>query len=152
MTNPIKPDLESLTTHARIHDGLDLEAAQKSLESYLRTGKIGDAISTMGFLIDEVCRLRATPASLELIQECQRLREAAKPLTWTREKPTEPGWYWCCTPGIADSEEIIQLAKDESGDLFQTAEYIDEITSISEFNENCEWAGPIPPPQPEGTK
>lgn len=69
------------------------------------------------------------------------------PLEWTKEKPKAPGWYWCRVPGMPEAEEIYQFAEDENGNLFEPAEYEDDITNLSEFNPNCEWAGPIPPPK-----
>ncbi len=83
---------------------------------------------------------------LEHIQDARTPVPGSAALTWTREKPTKPGWYWSRVPFVADTAELIHLVRGENGILFEPAEYVDMITTLAEFNTHCEWAGPIPEP------
>lgn len=61
MSDPIKP----LDPHARIHDGLDLEAIQHALfrwnDGYVDLGAMDKMFASIPALIAEIRRLRATP-------------------------------------------------------------------------------------------
>lgn len=62
------------------------------------------------------------------------------PLAWTREKPTEPGWYWFHQDGvgIAGITEIYPA--------FGRLLMFEGDGSSVDLIEKCKWAGPIPEP------
>ena len=64
-------------------------------------------------------------------------------LTWTKEEPTGPGWYWW-----RDGSGVEPL------DYLRIVQLVDERGQLMEQDENyCFalieglWAGPIPPPE-----
>jgi len=61
-------------------------------------------------------------------------------LKWSKEKPTEPGWYW-----IKDNlgTEIVRI-EEISGTLSIWYERDYEAYPVPN---NAEWAGPIPEPE-----
>ena len=74
-------------------------------------------------------------------------------MTWTKEPPTEPGWYWKreIREGRIMSSEMVEVEIAESGEVLYTyhADYDGAFRSTPGWNE---WAGPIPEPQePEVT-
>ena len=65
-------------------------------------------------------------------------------MTWTPNKPTQPGWYWYRFKGNSSWLEVREIleggfwsTEDESG----CTEYI----NVNELH--GEWAGPIPEPE-----
>jgi len=51
---------------------------------------------------------------------------------WTRNKPTEPGWYWWRDPGFVLSGGLKPI-------------YLDEKDLTAPWGNTCEWQGPIAP-------
>ena len=76
------------------------------------------------------------------------------PLTWTREAPTTPGWYWVGAHGVAGHIVCVQDAsgKPIGSDVWEHGEPHPEGTlgvrgsfgwyAVSEYK--GVWAGPIP--------
>jgi hypothetical protein len=67
-------------------------------------------------------------------------------MTWTRQTPVEPGWWWFKGPGGTWIRRIAMVCYYASVDPrpfdFETNEWVDNIDG--------EWSGPIiPPPVPE---
>lgn len=67
-------------------------------------------------------------------------------LTWTKEKPTTPGWYWNRVEG-SRMFKVSLVNEDHDGQLY-VREAIDffHITYIKSVK-NFEWAGPLPEPE-----
>lgn len=66
-------------------------------------------------------------------------------LTWTRDRPTVPGWYWMRTQSGA-FEEIVEVFR-RRGDLYVSEP--DDLYPLSGYA--GEWAGPLPhPEEPRG--
>lgn len=62
-------------------------------------------------------------------------------LQWTKEKPTEPGWYWL--QRVYGDARAVKVVRRADGVLLMS-----DGTSFPEV-ENANWAGPIPlPPEP----
>lgn len=76
-------------------------------------------------------------------------------MNWTKEKPTEPGWYWL---GIVDKHGVIHnvgtgrvfvadanrnRASIRKGDLCVLTRHAQRMDS---FSDRYRWAGPIPEP------
>jgi hypothetical protein len=69
---------------------------------------------------------------------------AAKAVTWTRELPKVPGWYWFRADGRAP--EAVQIVNDGHELLFLSVD-LDEPASLADFDGYaCEWYGPLEPP------
>jgi hypothetical protein len=66
------------------------------------------------------------------------LREFAV-MKWTKELPTQPGWYWDRLPSIGVIS-ISQITRDHYGKLF----LVDN--GPLDLYQGREWAGPIPEP------
>jgi len=64
-------------------------------------------------------------------------------MTWTTEKPTMPGWYWC-----RDKVSIwLVLVVNDGGELLARWVYgYDGNGSRYISQMNCDWAGPLEPP------
>ncbi len=63
-------------------------------------------------------------------------------LTWTKQVPVEPGWYWMrCNYGD-EREPRIARVRDYAGDLAIGNSHLRGWTSLERY----EWAGPIPLP------
>lgn len=101
-------------------------------------------------LRDRIAQLEAENAALReaiiegdserkrLTLEVARLREATKPLVWTKVPPTEPGWYfWRKFPN--DESRCHCVWRGSSGTLFVNVSAVQDCDG--------EWAGPIPQPQ-----
>lgn len=77
----------------------------------------------------------------------KREKEAAHTmdrLVWTRERPTEPGWYWWRT---TSHERIVQVTQMPSGSFWF---FVPDV-SLSVESSVGQWAGPIPhPEEPRG--
>lgn len=85
------------------------------------------------------------------------IRSLLKPYAWSKEKPTEPGWYLERAPESPDKWRLCQLLRlhpepeeltiwYRSGDpewIPEPFEYVPEW--------GMEWAGPIPEPGEAGT-
>ena len=64
-------------------------------------------------------------------------------MKWTKEPPTEPGWYWCKD---ALDTEIVNI------DYFQSTGlcvFIKRDYEAYALPRDAEWAGPIPMPEDE---
>jgi hypothetical protein len=65
-------------------------------------------------------------------------------LVWTKDKPTEPGWYWFrhehIAPWIAHVELLCRFGKAPF-----LAVRMQSIHTLDKFD--GEWAGPIPQPK-----
>ena len=65
-------------------------------------------------------------------------------MRWTREMPTEPGWYWVRDPDVyATSINLVQHAKGRL--MFAYGSGV-RIELDDAMYDDCEWAGPIPEP------
>lgn len=63
-------------------------------------------------------------------------------LRWTKEIPTEPGWYWYrCGPKPVYPPTMLEVCKLKGWNNLVTA---DEWEDIKDYD--GEWAGPIPLP------
>lgn len=64
-------------------------------------------------------------------------------LTWTKVKPTVPGWYWLRAPKHGWRDSVVLLERDgNDGELYMPD---DDSTFVNEID--GEWAGPIPMPK-----
>lgn len=71
--------------------------------------------------------------------------DSEMPLTWTREKPTEAGWYWIETCEV-ESQEGKQITNVEKFELYELGAFDDyELWG-------WRWAGPIQMPIEPGEK
>jgi len=61
---------------------------------------------------------------------------------WTKEKPTEPGWYWVIS--ISGKREVGQIRQEKTDRIYFSFAYL-EIKDTKGFR----FAGPIPEP-PKG--
>lgn len=64
-------------------------------------------------------------------------------MNWTKDKPTEPGWYWVRTSSPKREPFVAEIAHEAPHGLF--------LRSGSGYGwvqwlPTHEWAGPIPPP------
>lgn len=66
-------------------------------------------------------------------------------LTWRKEPPDKPGWWWC--DPVSSSVECLEVFQDV-GEL-----YVNDPGAMmcmpvgADFYANCKWAGPIEPPK-----
>ena len=68
-------------------------------------------------------------------------------MNWTKEKPTEPGWYWMrsAPPGIEPTAStIVQVYMNESVLSVKTQT---DRAPLSNVHEVYQFAGPIPEPE-----
>jgi len=64
-------------------------------------------------------------------------------MTWTREPPKVPGWYWARRPGDTDAGDMqVVRVWRESGQL--RTELGDDMARY--FLVGTEWYGPLEPP------
>lgn len=69
-----------------------------------------------------------------------------KTLTWTKELPSEVGFYWCRRPGPFKDDPIEISVKKVR--MYAGKFSIDNSSlSVDAYNTATEWAGPIKPPQ-----
>jgi hypothetical protein len=71
-----------------------------------------------------------------------------RPMKWTKDKPTSPGWYWVRNIVVgADDYEPAKIEADleESGRLF--VDYSCDAEWLDDYGDNYEWAGPMPEPE-----
>ncbi len=67
-------------------------------------------------------------------------------LTWTREKPTKPGYYWSHVPAKnAMPPCVIHIDETPAGLVAYTTDGRSGL--LAGTNPNTEWAGPIPEPR-----
>lgn len=62
-------------------------------------------------------------------------------LPWTKEKPTEPGWYW----HDKNMPSIVRVVKPSSGRMFYCV--LGYHGQCDVLDDDGEWAGPIPEPK-----
>lgn len=75
------------------------------------------------------------------VKAAERWNALPRRLKWTREKPTEPGWYWHCKY----MPSIVRVVKPSSGRMFYyISGYPDQYDVL---NDDGEWAGPIQKPE-----
>lgn len=68
----------------------------------------------------------------------------SKPLTWSRNAPTKPGWYWHrCWACEAQILEVFELAPGGHLMIFQEG----KNERIDYQDITAHWAGPIPVPE-----
>lgn len=80
-------------------------------------------------------------------------RCAPAPLTWTREAPTKPGWYWMRQHNAVTGPYVSVVLVYLAGGFLYTEPYDDYSPPprVSDWRP-CEWAGPIPEPLPSEEK
>lgn len=62
-----------------------------------------------------------------------------QPVRWTKEKPTEPGWYWWRGPVWGGTRtKMFEVSKDKAGLYVAAWGYVEFMAG--------EWSGPIPVP------
>lgn len=64
---------------------------------------------------------------------------------WSKERPTEPGWYWFRFPSNSVDPEVFKIHHGEDG--LEVVGPFSE-TPLDEWMEDCdggEWQGPITP-------
>lgn len=71
----------------------------------------------------------------------QMVHDARRPLVWTSEKPTAPGWYWH-RYGEGRRAEVINVQLRE-GELVEVMQEADSLTSALP---DGQFAGPITEP------
>jgi len=80
-----------------------------------------------------------------LQQRLAEVEQAHAPLRWTKEKPTESGWYWMRRMDLPSHPygmcEIRQT-------MVHLKDYWESFNGLPP-NWVCEWAGPIEPPRDE---
>ena len=94
-----------------------------------------------------LAEVRALTAQItELAAECSRAAAAhfGDRLTWTRERPTKPGWYWM-RHNPQSGVHIVKLSGIAPNFDIEWAGH-DDSTEMRCTNLNGEWAGPIPEP------
>jgi hypothetical protein len=69
-------------------------------------------------------------------------------LTWTTEKPSEPGWYWCrSAPGCKHGYvPAIYEVHDCPGTAHEGRLRVGRFAWMDELKD-CLWSGPIPTPE-----
>ncbi len=70
-------------------------------------------------------------------------------MIWTREKPTQPGWYWYRTLHHGKPTFVDMVRVYPYGDTFLVRSMEFAGTFIKDFT--GEWAGPIEEPEEKGT-
>jgi len=75
--------------------------------------------------------------------------ELVPALTYTRERPTKPGWYWLRRLGMEPGEEtIVQVyAWNAPGQEKLAVSYGGMVSTESKIFDGAQWAGPIPEPE-----
>jgi hypothetical protein len=95
------------------------------LESLTYKAAAGSTIAVEAIaVITELAKLRAEPP-----------RPAA--IEWTREKPTEPGWYWGVGAWPVEAPRIVAIRRNPDGEL--RADGYD-------VPDGALWCGPLKPP------
>lgn len=65
-------------------------------------------------------------------------------MTWTKEKPTVPGWYWCdCDFPFFGREPVFVQRWLGTGPLSVSSD--DGVFEVEKID-GARWAGPIPEP------
>ena len=72
-------------------------------------------------------------------------------MTWSTDKPTQPGWYWYRGNDYFDEDVIVEV-KDSIGELCVfhyrfIAQGEDEVCPEPIESFRGQWAGPIPMPE-----
>jgi len=69
-------------------------------------------------------------------------------LVWTKEAPTEHGWYWLRRRGDKDAE-VVQVSKWMDGSVMFSFVGTDEDVAVEKLVDFYPWeiAGPIQPPE-----
>ena len=130
-----------------------------SMESFLESRRKGVPTHmlpdlwerTADQMASEIERLRAELVSKDDEIEAARatinqlgteLAVATAPLTWTREKPTEPGWYFCRNIPKRTFDKI-------DDDVFRAIRTLTDLRWDGGFiiADGLEFAGPIPEPR-----
>lgn len=74
---------------------------------------------------------------------------SANPTIWTKDLPTEPGWYWYRND-LCKDPSILKLTMSDGvlGEAYSDSESCD-FHSVAFFSSVCDaqWAGPIEPPE-----
>lgn len=73
------------------------------------------------------------------------LHPQPRPMTWTKEKPKELGYFWKRHPSIAISAETVMITR--GGKVSMIREAGRNNWPLEELPEDLEWSGPIPEPQ-----
>lgn len=66
-------------------------------------------------------------------------------MTWTTERPSQPGWYWWRRPNHMPS--LCTVFGPPGGLLFELARDSEEPCAVSKAYDDTQWAGPILPPE-----
>jgi len=67
---------------------------------------------------------------------------ALAPLRWTKELPTQPGWYWDRWPLMPEQVSISRITRTPGSRSLHLVE-----NGPLELYRGREWAGPIPMPE-----
>lgn len=73
------------------------------------------------------------------------MEELTIPLVWTKEKPTNPGWYWAIEED--GSKIVVCYHNSDKGIGFEDDEHCYGGGWITPDLHAVEWAGPIPKPK-----
>lgn len=63
---------------------------------------------------------------------------------WTRDLPTQPGFYWLSTTPASDPEVVDVQCADDEPSYFVTGHW--ERRYFSHLGVTAEWCGPLRPP------
>lgn len=81
-----------------------------------------------------------------VVAEAMRRALAARPLRWTREKPTTDGWYWMLAPNA--EPEVGEVVLSGHAWLYLPADGgVDRPIQLEDMPW-AQWAGPLPEPGP----
>lgn len=72
--------------------------------------------------------------------------EAMTNLTWTTEKPTQPGWYWWRVTKDDRERRIVHVWFSDRIDPTMPRLIVDGVGDRYDLAD-CQWAGPLLPPE-----
>ncbi len=78
--------------------------------------------------------------------------QGPKPLAWTREKPTEGGYYFLREKRPYKAEVDTVLVRISSDGAERVAWFNGRHEYLGNIRQDCEWAGPLPEPASQGSE
>jgi hypothetical protein len=98
-------------------------------------------LHALAVAIDRFCRSPSAPTEQHAANHVAKLIEAyvGGRQTWTRDPPTNPGWYWARRHPLSDPEAVL---------LLQAGRWI----VLNALSDDCRpddfelWCGPLSPP------